>query len=250
MCKLPSSPEHLDPLDHSYSPHPGAERQILSPCDRPFSQSLGDVDDPAPPMEQSTPPQSALLNLFVGLCEPTNLEPHLSMQKLLLTAFTTLLNIFADHTNDNLPSQVRVLSLAYMSTKNHLNTKTTKTMNIITRFYHIPQGYSKMKFYQYSSRLQQDEILPVFLKVATRWNFTSISRGYRLSAFSQQGEVSLLCTKGTAFFPDMKKNIMHQGNSFSALSQQGQVILTTTQHFILASSWSPINSIMILRQKC
>ena len=109
-------------------------------------------------------------------------------------------------------------------------------------FTNIHQGYHKMKFYAYCSRLQQDGILPVFLKVTD-------------SQFSlNRMKISTLCTKGTAsqLFPHWRKyqyyaareqllssfptreniNIMHQGNSFSAFSQQKQVISITTRHFI------------------
>ena len=71
-----------------------------------------------------------------------------------------------------------------------------KTANIITRFY------------QYSSRLLQDEISPVFLKVTIRWNLTSIHQGYRFSAF---------------FSTRWNITVMHRGNSFSAFSQKEKI---------------------------
>ena len=99
-----------------------------------------------------------------------------------------------------------------------------KTANIITRFY------------QYSSRLQQDKDLPVFLKVKTKWNFTNIHQGYHKMKFYaycsrlQQDEIlpvflkitdsqfslnkmkiSTLCTKGTAsqLFPHKRKKYQY-----------------------------------------
>ena len=79
---------------------------------------------------------------------------------------------------------------------------TTKTATSSQDLTSIPQGYRKMK------------ILPVFVKVKTKWNFTNINQGYRFSAFSQQDE---------------NTNIMHQGNSFSALSPQEKISILCTK---------------------
>ena len=96
-----------------------------------------------------------------------------------------------------------------------------------------------MKFYAYCPRLQQNEILPVFLKVTD-------------SQFSlNRMKISTLCTRGTAsqLFPHKTKyqyhatreqllssfpireniNIMHQGNSFSALSPQEKISILCTK---------------------
>ena len=119
---------------------------------------------------------------------------------------------------------------------------TTKTATSSQDLTSIPKGYRKMK------------ILPVFVKVKTKWNFTNINQGYRFSAFSQQDENTNIMHQGNSFsasphkrkyqyyapreqllssFPTRDNiNIMHQGNSFSDFSQQKQVILITTRHFI------------------
>ena len=125
----------------------------------------------------------------------------------------------------------------YTCPEKSLQYPSIKTANIITRFYQyssrlqqdevftsIPQGYSKMKF------------LPVFLKVKTKWNFTNIHQGYHKMKFYaycsrlQQDEIltaflkvtdsqfslnrmkiSTLCTKGTAsqLFPHKRKHQYH-----------------------------------------
>ena len=106
-------------------------------------------------------------------------------------------------------------------------------------FTNIHQCYHKMKFYAYCSRLQQDEIFPVFLKVTD-------------SQFSlNRMKISTLCSKGTAsqLFPHKRKYqyyapreqllssfptreniyIMHQGNSFSALSHQEKTSILSSK---------------------
>ena len=131
-----------------------------------------------------------------------------------------------------------------------------KTANIITRFN------------LYSSRLPQDEILPVFLKFyqhslrlqilsslstrlkyqhyapreqlrssfPTRENINIMHQGNSFSALSPQEKISILCTKGTTsqLFPNKRKHQYYPPREqlLSFFFQQKQVILITTRHFI------------------
>ena len=124
--------------------------------------------------------------------------------------------------------QVRlVFKVLHTCQEKSLQYPSIKTANIITRFY------------QYSSRLLQDEVLPVFLKFyrnslrlqilsflttrlkyqhyapreqllssfPTRENINIMHQGNNLSAFSQLEKTSILSTEGTAsqLFPNKNK---------------------------------------------
>ena len=77
----------------------------------------------------------------------------------------------------------------------------------------IAQGYNKMNFHQYFLRLQQDELYQYFWRlqilhfISTRWNITFMHQGNSFSALSQQEEMSVLSTKGTAshLLPNKRK---------------------------------------------
>ena len=111
-------------------------------------------------------------------------------------------------------------------------------------FTSISQGYNKMKFYQYSSRLKQNEILPIVIKVTPRWNFTRIAQGYKMKFYQYFLRLQILSSLSIGWkyqhyasreqllssFPTRENiNIMHQGNSFSALSQQEKTSILSTE---------------------
>ena len=104
---------------------------------------------------------------------------------------------------------------------------------------------ARWRFYQYSSRLKQNEILPIFIKVTTRWIFTCIAQGYNKMKFYQYFlRLQILSSLSTGWkyqryapreqllssFPTRENiNIMHQGNSFSALSPQEKTSILCTK---------------------
>ena len=157
-----------------------------------------------------------VLTVCLSLGIPSH-ESSSTLPKHFLTAFTKLLNILANYTSDNLPSQVSVESLTYMSRK-----ITSKPNNKNCKHHHkiLPVF---LKATDSSLSLQQDE------------NINIMHQGNSFSALSPQEKISILCTKGTAsqLFPHKRKYQYYAPREqLLSFSQQEQVVLITTRHFI------------------